>query len=360
MKGFIRVSSLLLLSGIVLFGVIGSAYAEWPGNRPITTVIWYRAGGGTDMNMRTLTKQMEQPLGATINCINKPGAIGSLAMDFVRSKPNDGYWWMGAVSYGGQLRIMGYTDLTCFGDWQYYKSANSTGAFSVKVDSPFKTMADFVAACRKEPGKYKVSNSGVGGTWHQYNVLFKRAAKIEWQEVPYKGGAPGVLACLQGEVDVASSGLHEAIEFYRAGKMRNLGIFREDPIKLKDGTVLRPLKDFVPELNNELFGLGGYTLGVRRDTPVEILEKIKKAFVGAVNSPEYTALLDRKYFTKNIMVGEKADRAGALYESVTAWLFWDLKMQGIKKSPAELGIPKPEDFNKWWPPKGYKPRISSK
>jgi len=331
-------------------------------------VIWYRAGGGTDMNTRTYTNVMEKYLKekynfkSTINCINKPGAIGAMAMDFVWSKPADGYWWMGATSYGGQLRIMGHTKLVAWKDWQYYRAAGSRGAFSVRADSPFKTLKDFVEAVRKNPGKYRVSNSGVGGSWHQQNEQFKAAlGGLKWQEVPYKGGAPGVLACLQGEVDVASSGLHEAIEFIRAGKMRNLAIFDDEPITLKDGTVLLPANTDFPQLDLSMFGLGGYTLGVKRDLPHEVLEKIKEAFVYAINSPEYDSLLKKKFFKKKIVVGEAADRAGALYESITAWLYHDLHMEGVKADPdKDLGLPRPENFDKWWPPKGYKPVLSSK
>ena len=91
--------------------------------------------------------------------------------------------------------------------------------------------------------------------------------------------------------------------------------------------------------------------------PVAILEKIKDAFVAAVNSPEFGNHLKKKYFFKDLVVGEAADRMAALRESMTAWLFWDLKVEGVKVNPADLGIPRPEDFDKWWPPKGYTPRL---
>jgi hypothetical protein len=99
---------------------------------------------------------------------------------------------------------------------------------------------------------------------------------------------------------------------------------------------------------------------VKRETPPEILEKIKQAFIAAVNSPEFEDYLEKKFFFKDIKVGEEADRMAALRESVTAWLFWDKKIEGVKVNPADLGIPKPEAFDAWWPPKEYKARISSK
>ena len=71
------------------------------------------------------------------------------------------------------------------------------------------------------------------------------------KQIPYKGGAPAALALMQGEVDVAGSGLHETVEFIRAGKMRNLAIFAKDPITLKNGTVLQPIGKYVPAFSTK-------------------------------------------------------------------------------------------------------------
>ena len=59
-------------------------------------------------------------------------------------------------------------------------------------------------------------------------------------------------------------------------------------------------------------------------------------------------------------MGEAADRAASLAESTTSWLMWDLQIEGVKVNPADLGIPRPEDFDKWWPPEGYEPRIQAR
>jgi tripartite-type tricarboxylate transporter receptor subunit TctC len=351
----------VFLAGVafLFIAVAGPASAAWP-DKPITVVIQYSAGGGTDILTRAYAKGMEKPLGATINAINKPGAIGAMAMDFVYAKPADGYWWLGASQFSKPLRVMGHTKLSPWKDWQYYKCASGLQAWAVKEDSPFKTFGDFVEAARKNPDKYKLSNSGVGGIWQEGNEILIEEAGIKVKQIPYKGGAPAALACLQGEVDVAASGLHEQIEFIRAGKLRSLAVFVKEPITLKDGKVLRAVTEFVPGLAKYAPFGSEYTLGVRREAPVEALEKIKTAFIASVNSPAFEDYLEKKFFFKNIVVGEEADKMAALRESVTAWLFWNLKLEGVKVNPASLGIPKPQDFDKWWPPKDYKARISSK
>ena len=359
MEKCMKMLLLVMVFAFVMCTMTMQADAAWP-ERPITVVIQYKAGGGTDMLTRAYTKAMEKSLGVTVNAVNRPGAVGALAMDFVYAKPADGYWWLGGSQFSKPLRVLGHTKMSAWKDWQYYKCASGLQAWAVTADSPFKTLADFLDAARKSPGKYTMSNSGVGGIWNEGNELLVKEAKINVRQIPYKGGAPGVLACLQGEVNVAGSGLHEQIEFIRAGKLRNLAVFVKESITLKDGKVLRPVTDAVPGLAKFAPFGSEYTLGVRRESPVEALEKIKRAFIDAVHSPEFEGLLEKKFFFKALALGEEADRMAALRESVTAWLFWDLKLEGVKVNPADLGIPRPEDFDAWWPPKGYKPRISSK
>ncbi len=359
MKTFAKIGLWVMILVFSMFAMATQGLAAWP-EGPITVVIQYRAGGGTDMLTRLYAKLMEKNLGATINALNREGAIGALAMDFVNAKPADGYWWLGASQYSKPLRVMGHTKLSPWKDWQYYKCATGLQAWAVKPDSPFKTFGDFLDAVRKNPGKYSLSHSGVGGIWHEGNEILMSTTKINFRQIPYKGGAPATLACLQGEVDVAGSGLHEQIEFIRAGKLRSLAVFTNEPIKLKEGTVLRPVTEFAPELGKFAPFGSEYTLGVKRETPTEILEKIKQAFIAAVNMPEFEEFLEKKFFFKSITVGEEADKMAALRESVTAWLFWNIKVEGVKVNPADLGIPKPEEFDSWWPPKDYSPRIRGK
>ena len=345
----------VLLSFVLAAG--SAVAADWPDNKPATVVIMYKAGGGTDVMTRAYTKAMEEALGTTVNVVNRPGAIGSLAADFVYAKPADGYWWLGGSQFAKSLRVMGLSTLTPYGDWQWFKIANGIQAFSVKADSPFKTMEDFINAAKKNPGKVSMSNSGIGGIWHEGNEIMTKTAGIDTKQVPYKGGKPAVLAALQGEVDVAGSGLHEVIGHIRSGEMRNLAIFTKEPITLDNGTVLRPITDVFPALASYAPFGSEYTLGVKRDTPTEVLEKIKAAFVAASESPEFNGILEKKFFFKAVTTGEEADRLATLREAVTSWLFWDLKVEGVKVNPADLGIPRPEDFDKWWPPKGYEARL---
>jgi tripartite-type tricarboxylate transporter receptor subunit TctC len=337
----------------------GSAKAaSWP-ERPITTVVMYSAGGGTDTMIRTLTKAMAKATGWTINVINKPGAVGGVATRFMLNKPADGYWWMGAANYNKFVRVMGHSESKAWEDWQYFQGGNSLGSWSVRPESPYKTFEDVVADAKANPGKVSISTSGTGGLWQELALIVSQAAGITLKYVPYKGGKPATLAGLQGEVDITGGGVHEHIEFIKAGKLRNLQQTSTKDIEVPGVGTLRSVGNMLPQLKPLLPLSGIYNLAVKRDTPIEILEEIKKAWIAACKDEDFLKIVKAKYFEVDVRYGEAADRRAAQVEAVTAATFWEVRDQLGQnvKSPEELGLPKPADFDKWWPPKGYKPRM---
>jgi tripartite-type tricarboxylate transporter receptor subunit TctC len=329
--------------------------AGWP-ERPITVVVMYGAGGGTDTIIRTLAGEMAKSTGWEINVINKPGAVGGVATRFVLNKPDDGYWWLGAANYNKFVRIMGHSDSKAWEDWQYFQAANSIASWSVRTDSPYQTFEDVIAAAKANPGKISISTSGTGGLWQELALIVSEAAGVKLKFVPYKGGKAATLAGLQGEVDIAGGGVHEHIEFIKAGQLRNLQQTGRDDLVVPDVGTLRSIGGMLPELKGLLPLSGIYNIALKRGTPLDILEKIKPAFVGAVNSDAFQAIAKKKYFDVDIRTGEAADRRAAQVESITAKTFWDTQDQIGKKvkSSSDLGLPDPANFDSWWPPQGYK------
>ncbi len=330
--------------------------AKWP-ERPITLTIMYSAGGGTDVGLRAISTEMAKATKWDINVINKPGSVGAIATAFVQDKPADGYWWLGAANYNKFVRVMGHSKTVAWEDWQYMQAANSLASWSVKPDSPFKSFPELVAYAKKNPGKLSISTSGTGGLWHELAAIIAQAAGIKLRFVPYKGGKPATLAGLQGEVDIAGGGVHEHIEFIKAGKLRCLQQTGTKDIVVPGGPTLPTVGNFLPDLKPMLPVGGCYNLAVRRNVPVPIIKEIEKVFVAAVKSPGFGAMAKKRYFDIDIRTGEAADRRAALLETITTATFNDVKDQIGKKvlTAGELGLPAPKDFDKWWPPKGYKP-----
>ena len=202
-----------------------------------------------------------------------------------------------------------------------------------------------------------ISTSGTGGVWHELALIVANIAGIDIKYVPYSGGSPATLAGLQGETDIAGGGVHEHIELIRAGELRNLCQTSAEDIVLADGTVLPSIAGILPESRKILPVGATYNFMMRRDLPPEILQELADGFRAAANSDGFKELMDSKFFQLDVKVGEAADREGALMEAVTVDIFnkFQEDIGAEVKTAEELGLPKPEDFDGWWPPEGYTP-----
>ena len=331
---------------------------SWP-ERPITLVIMYDAGGGTDTIMRVLGDEMAKARGWEINAINKPGAVGGIATQYVHAQPADGYTILGAANYNKFVRVMGHVDLVPWEEWVNFQAASALASWSVRTDSPFQTFEDVVAAAKAEPGKLTISTSGTGGVWHEAALIIGSAAGIELKYVPYQGGKPATLAGLQGEVDIAGGGVHEHVDLLRAGQLRNLMQAGPEDLEVEGVGTLRSIGGIIPELQSQLPIGSDYNLIMRRETPVEILSQVEDAFIAAVNSDAFQEIAKRQFFQTDIRTGEAADRRTAQREATTVAIFNEHADQigAPVKSADELGLPSPEEFDSWWPPEGYEPRV---
>ena len=350
-RNFIRNSGMFVSS---LFMPMKAFSEAWP-SKPITAVVGYKQGGGTDSTARTLVPTMEQNLGATINVINKPGAVASVATDFVWNQPADGHWWLFSSTYNKLLRCNGYHQTIPYMDWQFYGVDVSIMSWSVVEDSPIKNFGDLLTMAKNKSEQITVSNSGTGGVWHLGNSLLESVAGVKFKNVAYKGGKDATLAALQKEVDVVGSGVHEHIEHIKSGRLRNLAVFSSQPLKLPEQDDLIPVSEWVPGLlAHSPFG-GGGSMGLRRDTDPAILKSIESAFEEATQSQAFLDRMKMKFRFANVRTGADADKTAALQEVVASKI---LKELGVSKyGHRDLGLPEPEEFEAWWPPKGYTPRI---
>lgn len=332
------------------------AQAAYP-SRPINLVVMYSAGGGTDVIMRKLAEEMAAAKGWTINVLNKPGAVGGVATQFVAGSQPDGYTLLGGANYNRFVRVLGHADFVPWEDWVSMKAGNALASWSVRKDSPYQTMQDVIDAAKANPGSVSISTSGTGGVWHELALIMANLAGIELKYVPYKGGKPATLAGLQGETDIAGGGVHEQVDLIRAGELRNLCQTGLEDITLDNGTVLPSIANIIPESRKFLPVGATYNFMMRRDLPPEILQELADAFRAAANSDGFKEMLASKFFQLDVKIGEEADRESALMETVTVDIFNRNKDQiGAEvKTAAELGLPAPEDFDTWWPPEGYKP-----
>ena len=346
---------LILLCGLTQLFVAALVNAQWP-ERPITLVVMYAPGGGTDTVLRTLAGEMSKATGWRINVVNRPGASGTLATNYVLNRPSDGYTLLGSSSFGKFSRISGASDSKTWRDWYFMQAATNLASWAVRPDSPYQTFDDVVMAAKNSPGRLTISTSGSGGLWHEMAASVAKAAGIELRYVPYGSGQAATLAGLNAEVDIAGGGVHEHIQFVNSGDLIPLQQTGVSDIVTSNGKVMPSLATFLPEIRQQLPPNGSYDVGIRRDTPIEIVRQIQAAFLGAVNSEVFHEVADQQKLFIDIKVGEEADRRAAELEAITATMFQELGIPGAR-SAEELELPEADEFNEWWPPEGYQPLL---
>ncbi|MEI6836474.1 MAG: tripartite tricarboxylate transporter substrate binding protein [Alcaligenaceae bacterium] len=194
-------------------GLFATSAHAWP-DRPIEIVVGFAPGGGTDITARTLATYLEKELGGSVVVVNKSGASGAIGLSYVaRAKP-DGHT-LGMTNMPGLLTVpiereAGYLP----SDFTYLANlVRDPCAFSVSVNSPYKTLADLVAAAKANPGKISVSTSGIGTDDHLQMVFFEKATGTKLNHVPFNGAAPQRNAVFGGHTDVGGMNIGEAMPY---------------------------------------------------------------------------------------------------------------------------------------------------
>ena len=198
---------------LVCVGLFATSAQAWP-DRPIEIVVGFAPGGGTDITARTLATYLEKELGGSVVIVNKSGASGAIGLSYVaRAKP-DGHT-LGMTNMPGLLTIpiereAGYVP----SDFTYLANlVRDPCAFSVSVNSPYKTLGDLVAAAKANPGKISVSTSGIGTDDHLQMVFFEKATGTKLNHVPFNGAAPQRNAVFGGHTDVGGMNIGEAMPY---------------------------------------------------------------------------------------------------------------------------------------------------
>jgi len=211
-----------------LFALLAcSAQAQEYPTKPITMIVAFPPGGVAELVGRPLAASMEKTLGQPVIILNRPGAGGAVGTTVAAKATPDGYTILMTLS---SISIFPVSDPLEGKPAPYQLSdfmpialvtADPT-VLVVRADSPYKTVQDFVAAAKANPGKINYSSSGVYGTLHVAMEMFAGAAGVQLFHIPYQGGGPAVTALLGGQVEALASGPAAAVGQIKGGKMRAL------------------------------------------------------------------------------------------------------------------------------------------
>jgi tripartite-type tricarboxylate transporter receptor subunit TctC len=230
-----RVFSKSLLALSLGLTLVGSAVAQSYPSRPITMVVPWGAGGGTDATARIVAALMEKEMGQPVNVVNRTGGNGVVGHSAIATAPADGYT-IGMITV--EISMMHWAGLTELNPKDYTPLSLMNidpGAVTVRTDSPYKNVNDLLNTIKANPGKFKASGTGQGGIWHLALAGMLKDQKMDVSAAPWvpsNGAAPAMNDLAAGGIEFVTCSLPEARALIDAGKARPLAVMATQPSAL--------------------------------------------------------------------------------------------------------------------------------
>lgn len=276
MGGWFRMAAVAAL----MLAAAGAASAQPFPSRPVHIFVPYPAGGGVDVLTRTLGDVVAKQWGQSVVVENRPGAGGVIASQAVVTSAPDGHTLI-MVASGHATNPLLYPKIPydTFKDFTAISLlASSPNILLVRADSPFKTMADLIAAAKAKPGSLSFAHAGTGTSTHLAGELLKSLARIDLNAIPYKGGAPAINDLLGGQIPMSFNNGPESVGQLQAGTLRALAVTTADRAP------------FLPDVPSMSEAVPGYDTGVwwgllgPANMPPDVLAKLSHDFVAALNT----------------------------------------------------------------------------
>ncbi len=279
-----------LLTGLAL-ALSAAQAAAWP-TRPVTFIVPYPPGGGTDVIARIYQEPLSKQLGQPIVIENRGGAGGSMGTAAAARALPDGHTLLFTLS-SHSINPAIYKNLP-FDTERDFRPVSVVASlpqlFAVHPGTPYRSFAELTAFMKRSPGKIDYASVGVGSPSHMAGELLKLKLGIYMVHIPYRGGGPAVTATMAGDVPLLIVSIPAAMSQVRAGRLRPLAVstLRRTPILPDVPTVAEAtgLKDFEVD--------SWYAVFAPAKTPDEVVARMNKEIAAVVARPEVKAkLLDQ-------------------------------------------------------------------
>ena len=274
-----------LLAALIALGLGGLvAFAQDYPSRPVTIVVPFAAGGGTDILGRMVAQKLEQRLGRPFLIENKPGAGSTTAAAFVARAQPDGYTLLMAPSNTLAVALTIYKNIAYdpVGDFvPLGLIAQTPFMLIVNPALPVHSVAGLIRLAKEKPGELSFGSAGPGTPHHLYAELFKSMTGIEMGHVPYRGSLPLLNDVVAGHIPLAFIDFGPSIGMLQAGKVRPLGISTK--MRLAQFPDIPPIADAVPGFDAASWQM----LVAPARTPRPIVDKLHSALLGVVALPEF-------------------------------------------------------------------------
>jgi putative tricarboxylic transport membrane protein len=270
-----------------------AAQAAWP-DRPVTLIVPWGAGGGTDATARIVGSLLEKEIGQPVTVVNRTGGSGVVGHQAITAAPADGYT-IGLITVEiGMMHWQGLTDISGASYTPIGLVNSDPAGVQVRADAPYKNVNELVAAIKAHPGKFKASGTGQGGIWHLAIAGMLKDLKVDpaaapW--VPSNGAAPGLQDLVAGGVEVVPCSLPEARSLIDAGKVKSLAVMSETP------AALYPNVPTLKAATGSDWKLGAWRgIAAPKGLPNDIRDKLSAAIKKIAASKEYNDFMSSRGF----------------------------------------------------------------
>jgi tripartite-type tricarboxylate transporter receptor subunit TctC len=258
-----------------------SAQADTYPSRPVRWVVPYTAGGATDVLSRLICQRLSDRLGQPFIVENKPGAGSNIGTQAVIGSAPDGYTLLLTSTANA---INASFDLSLPYDFArdivpVAGVARIPLVLVVSNDLPVRSVAEFIAYAKANPGKLSIASSGVGTSLHLSGELFKAMAGIEFVHVPYRGSAPGLSDVMAGQIQGMFDNVTSSFELVRSTKLRALGVTTKE--RSETMPEVPPIGDTLAGFETSSF----YGVGAPHGTPPEIVDLLNREINAALADP---------------------------------------------------------------------------
>ncbi len=286
--------TVVALAGLAALAAALPVQAQGFPSRPITLIVPWGAGGGTDATARIIGSLLEKDLGQPITVVNRTGGSGVVGHAAIASAAPDGYTIGLATVEIGMMHWQGLTELTGASYTPLGLVNADPAAIQVRADSPYKSVNELLAAIKANPGKMKASGTGQGGIWHLAIAGLLRDQKIDPASVPWvpsNGAAPGLQDMIAGGIDIAPVSLPEGRSLIDAGKVRALAVMDAKP------SSLYPAVPTLKAATGSDWSMAAWRgLVAPKGIPAEARDKLAAAIRKVAASKDYTEFMASRGF----------------------------------------------------------------
>jgi tripartite-type tricarboxylate transporter receptor subunit TctC len=293
--------------------VARTARAQTYPARPVRIIIGYTPGGSADITARLLAQWLTERLGQSFVVESRPGGGTNIATEAAVRAPADGYTLL-LVAPANAINATLYEKL----NYDFLRDIAPVAGLirfpnimEVNPSVPVKTVPEFIAYAKANPGKINYASSGNGSTIHMSAELFKMMAGVDMVHVPYRGGAPALTDMLGGQVQVMFDNLPTSLEHVTSGRLRPLGITSATRAALLPD--VPTVADAVPGYESSAW----YGVGAPKSTPVEIIDRLNNEINAILAEPKVKTRVAEMGATE--VAGSPADFGKLIAEETEKW-----------------------------------------